>query len=78
MEELVKGALDLHVHPGPDVQARKIDDLALSPRYAQAGMAGYAIKSHYLCTAERAKLVRVYLKTQTSYKNCTKSKNAVE
>ena len=61
MEVLVKGALVLHVNPGPDVQARKIDDLALSPRYAQAGMAGYAIKSHYLCTAERAKLVnRIY------------------
>ena len=57
MKELVAGAYDLHVHPGPDVQTRKITDLDLSRRVAAAGMAGYAIKSHYLCTAERAKTV---------------------
>ena len=57
MLELVKGAYDLHVHPGPDIQERKVTDLALSQRMHAAGMAGYAIKSHYLCTAERAKTV---------------------
>ncbi|MCD7754920.1 MAG: DUF6282 family protein [Firmicutes bacterium] len=57
MYELVKGALDLHVHPGPDVQMRKVTDLELSHRMTQKGMGGFAIKSHYLCTAERAKEV---------------------
>lgn len=57
IKELVKGAYDLHVHPGPDVQTRKVTDLELSQRMHAAGMAGYAIKSHYLCTAERAKTV---------------------
>lgn len=28
--------------------------------------------------AEKQRLIRAYLKTQTSYINCTKSKNAVE
>ena len=54
MKDLVQGAYDLHVHPAPDVQQRKVTDLELSRRVAAAGMAGYAIKSHYLCTAERA------------------------
>lgn len=57
MRELIAGAYDLHVHPGPDIQVRKVTDLELSARVIQAGMAGYAIKSHYLCTAERAKTV---------------------
>ena len=57
MKELVKGAYDLHVHPGPDVQVRKVRDLELSRRCIDMGIAGYAIKSHYLCTAERAATV---------------------
>lgn len=57
MKELVKGALDLHVHPAPDVQTRKVTDLELARRCQELGMAGFAVKSHYLCTAERARLV---------------------
>jgi stage V sporulation protein SpoVS len=59
MEELdlLNGAYDLHVHTGPDVLARKLDDLDMAERIKKAGMKGYGIKSHYFCTAERAKLV---------------------
>lgn len=35
-------------------------------------------KSKGISQEELAEKLRVYLKTQTSYKNCTKSKNAVE
>lgn len=62
-EELIQGAYDLHVHTGPDVMSRKLDDLEMAERVQKIGMKGYAIKSHYFCTAERAKLVnRVYPK----------------
>lgn len=56
--ELLEGAYDLHVHTGPDVMSRKLDDLDMAARLQKAGMKGYGIKSHYFCTAERAKLVR--------------------
>lgn len=55
--DLLKGAYDLHVHTGPDVMSRKLDDLEMAERAQKAGMKGYGIKSHYFCTAERAKLV---------------------
>jgi stage V sporulation protein SpoVS len=55
--DLLQGAYDLHVHSGPDVMARKFDDLEMAERIKQVGMKGYGIKSHYFCTAERAKLV---------------------
>ncbi|GAE35026.1 DUF6282 family protein [Halalkalibacter akibai] len=55
--ELLKGAYDLHVHSGPDVVGRKLDDIEMAERLQKIGMKGYGIKSHYFCTAERAKLV---------------------
>ena len=58
MKELIQGAYDLHVHSAPDVLPRKMDDFEMAQRVINSGMAGYAIKSHYFCTAERAELVR--------------------
>jgi hypothetical protein len=57
MKNLIKGAFDLHVHSAPDILPRKMDDLEMAQRIVDSGMAGYAIKSHYFCTAERATLV---------------------
>ncbi|MCS7461681.1 PhoH family protein [Paenibacillus doosanensis] len=55
--ELLQGAYDLHVHSGPDILDRKVDDLEMAERLATLGMKGYGIKSHYFCTAERAKII---------------------
>ncbi|TQR12797.1 DUF6282 family protein [Psychrobacillus soli] len=56
--DLLEGAYDLHVHTGPDVNERKLDDLEMAERVQQMGMKGFGIKSHYFCTAERARLVK--------------------
>lgn len=56
--DLIEGAYDLHVHSAPDVLARKMDDLEMAARIVAAKMGGYASKSHYFCTAERATLVK--------------------
>lgn len=56
--ELLEGAYDLHVHTGPDVSPRKLDDLEMAERLRHIGMKGFGIKSHYFCTAERARLVQ--------------------
>jgi Family of unknown function (DUF6282) len=54
---LVQGAYDLHVHVAPDVPTRRIDDRSLAERFAQLGLAGFALKSHYTSTAERAQVL---------------------
>ncbi|MGZ4280911.1 MAG: DUF6282 family protein [Gaiellaceae bacterium] len=54
---LVEGAYDLHVHIDPDVIPRRIDDVTLARRFAEVGLAGFALKSHYTSTAERATVV---------------------
>lgn len=56
--ELVRGGYDVHVHVAPDVMKRRIDDVTLADRFAEEGLAGFVLKSHYVPTAERAAVVR--------------------
>jgi hypothetical protein len=56
--DLVRGGFDLHVHISPDVVERRIDDIGLARRFAELGLAGFVLKSHYNSTAERAAVVR--------------------
>jgi hypothetical protein len=56
--ELIRGAYDLHVHVEPDLAKRRIDDVDLAHRFAELGLAGFVLKSHYAPTAERAAVVR--------------------
>lgn len=57
MNSIISGAYDLHVHSAPDCLPRKFNDLEMAQRIIDCGMAGFAIKSHYFCTADRAKIV---------------------
>jgi Family of unknown function (DUF6282) len=54
---LVRGAFDLHVHIDPDVIGRIVDDVTLAERFRELGLAGFGLKSHYVPTAERARVV---------------------
>lgn len=60
MHKLFQGAYDLHVHSGPDIVPRKADDPEMCQRFLAADFRGYCIKSHYFCTAERARTMRHY------------------
>jgi hypothetical protein len=55
--ELVRGAVDYHVHVAPDFVERRITDVQLARRCAELGLAGFGLKSHYTSTAERARVV---------------------
>jgi hypothetical protein len=55
--ESLQGAHDLQVHVAPDVIERRIDDLDLSKEFLARGLRGFALKSHYFPTAERAQVV---------------------
>ena len=59
-EKLLEGAYDLHVHTGPDISERSLDDFDYTERLKKIGMKGFGIKSHYFCTAERARLVKKF------------------
>lgn len=55
--EVIAGAIDLHVHAGPDVMERRLDDVDLARDFLDHGLSGFVLKSHYLPTAERARTV---------------------
>jgi hypothetical protein len=57
MTDLLRGAIDTHVHSYPDVVARKLDDLAVVEQARAAGMRAVLLKSHVFSTAERAWLL---------------------
>jgi hypothetical protein len=58
VENLLQDAYDLHIHCAPDLLPRKMDDLEMAQRVIASRMKGFAIKSHYFCTSERAEIVR--------------------
>src|SRR5438105_8854814 len=55
--EASRGAYDLQFHVAPDVIGRRIDDLDLAQEFLARGLCGFVLKSHYIPTAERAKVV---------------------
>ena len=55
--EAIEGGYDLQVHVAPDVVARRIDDLDLAKEFAAHKLKGFCLKSHYVPTYERAKVV---------------------
>jgi Family of unknown function (DUF6282) len=55
--ESIRGSYDLQVHVAPDIIARRIDDLGLAREFLAHGLKGFVLKSHYMSTAERAKVV---------------------
>lgn len=53
----IEGGYDLQVHVAPDVIERRTDDIDLAKDFLARGLRGFVLKSHYIPTAERAKVV---------------------
>jgi len=55
--QAIRGGYDLQVHVAPDVIGRRIDDIDLAKEFLARGLRGFVLKSHYVQTGERAKVV---------------------
>jgi len=55
--QAIEGGYDLQVHVAPDVISRRIDDLDLAREFLARKLKGFVLKSHYVPTYERAKVV---------------------
>ena len=55
---LIKGSIDTHIHSGPDVVPRKMNDFELARDCAKAGMRGLVVKCHVAATEGRASIVQ--------------------
>lgn len=52
--DVLRGAIDIHVHAGPDIYERKLDCIELVNQAIAKGMAGVLIKDHNTTTGDRA------------------------
>ena len=50
------GAIDFHVHSGPDSRPRSVTDLEVARMTRGAGLRGIVLKNHFTMTADRAAL----------------------
>ncbi len=56
--DLLRGAIDLHCHSGPDTVPRRVNDLELVRSARAAGLRAVVIKNHYTGTADRAQVAQ--------------------
>lgn len=59
-DPILRGAIDLHAHFGPDTYNRQWDAFEIVKRAAAHGMRGLVLKSHWTSTADIAKLAQTY------------------
>jgi uncharacterized protein (DUF2237 family) len=59
-DNLLRGAVDLHVHPGPSPYPRRIDPIGAAQAAADAGMAAIVLKSHHHDTAVQIEALRAH------------------
>lgn len=45
MEDILKGAYDMHIHTSPDVSPRKSTDIEIAEEWKTAGMKGGVVKN---------------------------------
>ena len=50
------GAIDMHVHSGPDSRPRSVNDIEVARMAQRAGLRGIVLKNHFTMTADRAAL----------------------
>jgi hypothetical protein len=56
--DLLRGAIDLHIHAAPDIVPRLLNDFELAEAARAAGMAAIVLKSHHMLTADRAQIAQ--------------------
>jgi len=57
-DQLLRGAVDLHIHTAPDIFPRNVDAFTAAEAAKAAGMGGIVVKSHCTDTAARAQMAR--------------------
>lgn len=65
IDDLMKGAVDLHIHSGPSLHPRKLDHIAALREADEAGMAAVLLKDHYYPTMPITTLINQNLGFRT-------------
>jgi hypothetical protein len=61
LDEMLRGAIDMHLHTGPDVMPSRVDALEAAKQARQAGMRAIVIKNHSYPTTPLAIMVKQFV-----------------
>jgi hypothetical protein len=56
--EILEGAIDLHIHAGPDIFPRELDEADVVSQAREIGMRGILFKSHFTTNADRIYMLK--------------------
>jgi len=56
--ELLEGSIDLHIHAGPDLFPRELDEADVAQQAEEIGMKAVLFKSHFTTNADRIYMLR--------------------
>jgi len=56
--ELLEGSIDLHIHAGPDLFPRELDEADVAQQAEEIGMRAVLFKSHFTTNADRVYMLR--------------------
>jgi predicted TIM-barrel fold metal-dependent hydrolase len=57
-KEMLKGVIDFHIHTGPDIYPRLLNDIEVARQAKRAGMKAILIKNHATITGDRAQIAQ--------------------
>lgn len=57
-KEMLPGTIDFHIHTGPDIYPRLLNDIEAARQAKRAGMKAILIKSHATITGDRAQIAQ--------------------
>ena len=63
--ELLEGSIDLHIHAGPDLFPRDLDESEVAQQAEEIGMRAILLKSHFTTNADRISVLRKNLEDWT-------------
>jgi len=66
VDRCLKGAYDLHIHTGPSLFKRGLDDFEMAEKALNVKMKGFLIKAHEGSTVSRAYLAKKYFKNRVN------------
>ena len=56
-KDILKGFVDMHVHAGPSVAARKVDAYDMMELAGEAGYRAFLVKDHYFPTMMGTRMI---------------------
>lgn len=59
--QILKGACDMHLHSGPSLVPRSVDDVEAVQKYTEAGLSAVVIKDQYFMSTQRAHYINKYI-----------------